>query len=226
MPPSQSYKRRCVACQHFPDHQTLRLQTGAGEDIINLPSGLDRVQKTANAKKKNLCVIIVNWLHCFHVWSHSSCHKRSCVSLHICKVLCKIIGDMSAKHIPFTQKHYHTLSLSPKILKHTGMEENSSLQDLLWGLLEWFQVALHMTLTVQESFSQRIEKVMVNWKVCLIKWKFCHRATHTLTISLNAANSCYLVFMTNGFKVDHALFSILLSSWGDVQIDWVQNTTS
>ena len=44
MPPSQSYKRRRVACQHFPDDQTLRLQTGAGEDdIIHLPSGLDRV---------------------------------------------------------------------------------------------------------------------------------------------------------------------------------------
>ena len=40
----QSYKRRRVACQHFPDDQTLRLQTGAGEyDIIHLPSGLDRV---------------------------------------------------------------------------------------------------------------------------------------------------------------------------------------
>ena len=44
MPPLQSYKRRRVACQHFPDDQTLWLQTGAGEDnIIHLPSGLDRV---------------------------------------------------------------------------------------------------------------------------------------------------------------------------------------
>ena len=43
IPPSQSYKRRRVACQHFPDDQTLRLQTGAGEeDVIHLPSGLDR----------------------------------------------------------------------------------------------------------------------------------------------------------------------------------------
>ena len=41
---SKSYKRRRVAWQHFPDDQTLRLQTGAGEDdIIHLPSGLDRV---------------------------------------------------------------------------------------------------------------------------------------------------------------------------------------
>ena len=33
-----------MACQHFPDDQTLRLQTGAGEDdIIHLPSGLDHV---------------------------------------------------------------------------------------------------------------------------------------------------------------------------------------
>ena len=44
MPPSQSYKRRYVACQHFPDDQTLQLQAGAGEDdVIHLPSGLDRV---------------------------------------------------------------------------------------------------------------------------------------------------------------------------------------
>ena len=33
-----------MACQHFPDDQTLRLQAGAGEDDgIHLPSGLDRV---------------------------------------------------------------------------------------------------------------------------------------------------------------------------------------
>ena len=33
-----------MACQHSPDHQTLRLQTGAGEDdVIYLPSSLDRV---------------------------------------------------------------------------------------------------------------------------------------------------------------------------------------
>ena len=44
VPPSQSYKRRCVACQHSPDDQTLRLQAGAGEDVIRLPSGLDRVE--------------------------------------------------------------------------------------------------------------------------------------------------------------------------------------
>ena len=42
--PLQSYKRRRVAYQHFPDDQTLRLQAGAGEDdIIHLQSGLDRV---------------------------------------------------------------------------------------------------------------------------------------------------------------------------------------
>ena len=33
-----------MACQHSPDDQTLRLQAGAGEDdVIHLPSGLDRV---------------------------------------------------------------------------------------------------------------------------------------------------------------------------------------
>ena len=44
MPPLRSHKRRRVACQHFPDEQTLRLQAGAGEDdVIHLPSGPDRV---------------------------------------------------------------------------------------------------------------------------------------------------------------------------------------
>ena len=43
MPPSQSYKRKCVACQHSPDDQTLLLQAGAGEDdVIYLQSGLGR----------------------------------------------------------------------------------------------------------------------------------------------------------------------------------------
>ena len=33
-----------MACQHSPDDQTLWLQAGAGEDdVIYLPSGLDRV---------------------------------------------------------------------------------------------------------------------------------------------------------------------------------------
>ena len=41
---SQGFKRRCVACQHSPDDQTLRLQAEAGEDdVIHLPSGLDLV---------------------------------------------------------------------------------------------------------------------------------------------------------------------------------------
>ena len=44
MPPLRSHKRRRVACQHFPDDQTLGLQAGAGEDdVIHLPSGLDHV---------------------------------------------------------------------------------------------------------------------------------------------------------------------------------------
>ena len=58
-PPSQSYERRCVACQHFPDDQTLRLQTGAGEDVILLPSGLDRVdcerQEEDRKTPKSVC---------------------------------------------------------------------------------------------------------------------------------------------------------------------------
>ena len=44
MPPSQSYKRRYVACQHFPDDQTAWLQAGAGEDdFIHLLRGPDHV---------------------------------------------------------------------------------------------------------------------------------------------------------------------------------------
>ena len=48
-------KRRRVACQHFPDDQTLRLQTGAGEDIIHLPSGLDRVDCERQAEEEHVC---------------------------------------------------------------------------------------------------------------------------------------------------------------------------
>ena len=55
MPPLQSYKRRCVACQHFPDDQTLRLQAGAGEDIIHLPSGLDRVDCERQEEEEATC---------------------------------------------------------------------------------------------------------------------------------------------------------------------------
>ena len=54
MPPSQSHKRRRVACQHSPDDQTLRLQTGAGEDdAIHLPSGLDRVACERQEEEKD-----------------------------------------------------------------------------------------------------------------------------------------------------------------------------
>ena len=44
MPPLQSYKRRCVACEHSPVDQTLWLQAGAGEgDFIYPPSSPDHV---------------------------------------------------------------------------------------------------------------------------------------------------------------------------------------
>ena len=44
MPPSQRRKRRCVACQHSLDDQTVRLRVGAGEDdLTHLPSGPDCV---------------------------------------------------------------------------------------------------------------------------------------------------------------------------------------
>ena len=46
-----------MACQHFPDDQTLRLQTGAGEDdIIHLLSGLDRVDCERQEEEQDVCV--------------------------------------------------------------------------------------------------------------------------------------------------------------------------
>ena len=64
-PRLRSHKRRRVACHHFPDDQTLRLQTGAGEDdIIHLPSGLGRVdcerQEGEDIKGDMLFVVFIN----------------------------------------------------------------------------------------------------------------------------------------------------------------------
>ena len=64
MPPLQSYKRRRVACQHFPDDQTLRLETGAGEDdIIYLPSGLDRVDCERQEKEEEEIPVLLAQIH-------------------------------------------------------------------------------------------------------------------------------------------------------------------
>ena len=42
-----------MACQHSPDDQTLWLQAGAGEDdIIHLPSGLDRVDSECQEEEE------------------------------------------------------------------------------------------------------------------------------------------------------------------------------
>ena len=66
MPPLQSHKRRRVACQHFPDDQTLRLQAGAGEDdVIHLPSGLDRVDCERQEEEEEETTDA--FLQCFHV---------------------------------------------------------------------------------------------------------------------------------------------------------------
>ena len=44
-----------MACQHFPDEKTLRLQAGAGEDdIIHLPNGLDRVHCERQEEKRKV----------------------------------------------------------------------------------------------------------------------------------------------------------------------------
>ena len=56
---------REVTCQPSPDDQTLRLQTGAGEDdIIHLPSGLDRVdcKRQEEDKKKMLLTKSLSWV--------------------------------------------------------------------------------------------------------------------------------------------------------------------
>ena len=52
-----------MVCQHFPDDQTLRLQTGAGEDdIIHLPSGLDRVECERQEEEEETCIGILSSL--------------------------------------------------------------------------------------------------------------------------------------------------------------------
>ena len=47
-----------MACQHFPDDLTLWLQTGAGEDdIVHLPSGLDRVDYERQEEEEENTVV-------------------------------------------------------------------------------------------------------------------------------------------------------------------------
>ena len=49
-----------MACLHFPDDQTLRLQTGAGEgDIIHLPSGLDGVDCERQEEEEDCTFVLV-----------------------------------------------------------------------------------------------------------------------------------------------------------------------
>ena len=46
-----------MACQHFPDDQTLRLQAGAGEDdVIHISSGLDRVDCERQEEEEDIQV--------------------------------------------------------------------------------------------------------------------------------------------------------------------------
>ena len=54
-----------MACQHFPDDQTLRLQAGAGEDdVIHLPSGLDRVDCERQEEEEEEEEEALQWLPC------------------------------------------------------------------------------------------------------------------------------------------------------------------
>ena len=85
MPPSQSYKRRCVACQHSPVDQTVRLQAGAREDdLIHLPSGPDCVawehqeeeeERRSKGNKLQFSIRSINW----------NC-SLACVSFHLLKI--------------------------------------------------------------------------------------------------------------------------------------------
>ena len=56
-----------MACQHFPDDQTLQLQTGAGDDdIIHLPSGLDRVECEHQEEEEDLFSMGQFWVYKIH----------------------------------------------------------------------------------------------------------------------------------------------------------------
>ena len=66
--PCSSLIARTVACQHFPDDQTLRLQAGAGEDdVIHLPSGLDRVDCERQEEEEESRELLA-FLAVFHSW--------------------------------------------------------------------------------------------------------------------------------------------------------------
>ena len=61
-----------MACQHFPDDQTLWLQAGAGEDdVIHLPNGLDRLVCEGQEEEEDLQLLwagiaqsVVCWAGC------------------------------------------------------------------------------------------------------------------------------------------------------------------
>ena len=70
-----------VACQHFPDDQTLWLQTGSGEDdIIHLPSGLDRVDSERQEEEEEEEEVG------FESWHHKTMETQSETRLNVaCK---------------------------------------------------------------------------------------------------------------------------------------------
>ena len=99
MPTSQSYKRRCVVCQHSPDDQTLRLQAAAGEDdVIHLPSGLDDVDcyRQEEDKKTTRPLRLYRWKGETRpsMMTESSCshaqrtrHPRKALAILLCTTL-------------------------------------------------------------------------------------------------------------------------------------------
>ena len=73
--PPQSYKRRCMACRHFSDDQTLRLQAGARkDDFIHLPRDPYRV--ACERQEEEVFLPIINTDHRPSMRSSVKAHDR------------------------------------------------------------------------------------------------------------------------------------------------------
>ena len=110
MPPSQSYKRRHVACQHPPDDQTLRLQTGVGEDdVIHLPSGLDRVDSERQEEEESF------WKIDLHNVVLSAAHLRE-PNNHF-NLIMHVLQHLVKKTLPWAQDIKNKLLVKGHLLR-------------------------------------------------------------------------------------------------------------